>query len=69
MTRIEVGITHEVLIKGDKSWVRVAITDDYEFSDKLGRDLDAAVSDLSEMVNEQLIRVIEHTVETVGNYQ
>jgi hypothetical protein len=68
-TRIEIGITHEVSIKGDKSWIRLAISDDYDLNDKLGRDLDRAVSDLSEMVNEQLIRVIEHTVETVSNYQ
>jgi len=67
VTRIEIGITHEVSIKGDKSWVRLCISDDYEIDG--GKNLDRAVSDLSEMVNEQLIRVIEHTVETVGNYQ
>lgn len=69
MTRIEVGITHQVSIKGDQSWVKLSITEDVELSDKLGRDLDAAVSDLSEKVNTQLIKVIEQTVETVNNYQ
>lgn len=69
MTRIEIGITHEVVIKGDKSWVRLSIADDYELSDKLGRDLDKAVSDLSEKVNQQLIGIIEQTVDTVSNYQ
>lgn len=66
--KIEIGITHEVKINGDNSWIRLAITDDYDFSDKLGRDLDGAVSDLAEKVNQQLIKVIEKTVETVNNY-
>jgi protein-tyrosine phosphatase len=66
VTRIEIGITHEVSIKGDKSWVRLAITDDF---DPTVDDLDEAVSDLSAKVNQQLIKVIENTVETVSNYQ
>jgi hypothetical protein len=69
MTRLEIGITHEVKINGDKSWIKLSICDEYEFSDKLGRDLEEAVSDLSEKVNQQLIKVIEKTVETVENYQ
>lgn len=69
MTRIEIGITHEVKINGDKSWVKLSISDEFDFTDKLKRDLDDAVSALSEKVNQQLIKVIEHTVETVNNYQ
>lgn len=69
MTRLEIGITHEVKINGDKSWIKLSISDEYEFGDKLGRDLDQAVSDLSDKVNQQLIKVIENTVETVNNYQ
>jgi len=69
MTRLEIGITHEIKINGDKAWVRLSISDDYEFGDKFERDVDAAVSALSEKVNKQLIRVIEQTVETVNNYQ
>jgi hypothetical protein len=65
---VEIGITHEVKINGDKSWIKLSISDDYDFSDKLGRDLDKAVSDLSEKVNEQLITVIQQTVETVNKY-
>lgn len=67
-TRVEIGITHEVVINGDRSWVRLSIADDYEFSDKLGRDLDRAVSELSEKVNTKLIEVVENTVDTVENY-
>jgi len=67
--RIEIGITHEVTIKGDKSWVRLAITDDVEANDKLGRDVDAAIDALAEKVNTKLIEIIEQTVETVSNYQ
>lgn len=77
MTRVEVGITHEVVINGDKSWVRLAITDDYDIAPEdptaglvpnRVKDLDTAVADLSEKVNTHLIKVIEKTVETVSNY-
>jgi RNAse (barnase) inhibitor barstar len=69
VTRLEIGITHEVKINGDKSWIKLSISDEFEFGDKFDRDLDAAVSALSEKVNQQLIKVIEQTVETVNNYQ
>jgi len=65
--RIEIGITHEVTIKGDKSWVRLAISDDYEVQDN--KDIDKAIDSLAEKVNKKLIDVIEQTVETVSNYQ
>ena len=68
MTRIEIGITHEVKINGDKSWIKLSISDDYEIVDQ-DTDLDMFVSDLSAKVNTQLIKVIEQTVETVNNYQ
>lgn len=68
MTRIEIGITHEVKINGDKSWIKLSISNDYEITD-YEHDLDMFVSDLSEKVNVQLIKVIEQTVETVNNYQ
>ena len=64
MTRIEIGITHEVTIKGDKSWVRLAITNDVDPA-----DLDVEIDSLAEKVNKKLISVIEQTVETVENYQ
>jgi hypothetical protein len=75
--RVEIGVTHEVIINGDKSWIRLAITDDYDINPEdpsVGlipnrvKDLDEAVSDLSEKVNKQIIKVIEDTVETVNNY-
>jgi len=64
VTRIEIGITHEVTIKGDKSWVRLAITNDVDPA-----DLDVEIDSLAEKVNKKLISVIEQTVETVENYQ
>jgi hypothetical protein len=63
--RIEIGITHEVVIKGDKSWIRLAITEDLPE----GVDIEGAVDDLAEVVNAKLINVIEQTVETVTSYQ
>lgn len=77
MTRIEIGITHEVVINGDKSWIRLAIADDYDIAPDDPTAgvvknrvvaLDDAVSDLSGKVNEHLIKVIENTVTTVNKY-
>jgi DNA-binding protein YbaB len=65
VTRIEVGITHEVTIKGDKSWVRLAISDDVSE----GMDVNTHIDLLAEQVNKKLIEIIEQTVETVSNYQ
>jgi hypothetical protein len=62
--KIEVGITHEVVINGDKSWVRLSITDDVPE----GIDPDIHLAFVSKKVNEKLIEVIEQTVETVNNY-
>lgn len=75
--KIEIGITHEVVINGDKSWVRLAISDDYDIApndETAGiipnrvKTLDEAVSDLSSKVNDQLIKVIQNTVDTVNKY-
>ena len=65
MTRIEIGITHEVVINGDKSWIRLSIADDYE-PDVI--DMDIEIKHLSQKVNQQLIKVIEQTVEAVEAY-
>lgn len=70
MTRIEIGITHEVMINGDKSWIRLSIADDYDLGNvDPGARLDEAVTDLSKKVNEKVIAVIEQTVKTVEEYQ
>jgi hypothetical protein len=62
--RIEIGITHEVVINGDKSWVRLSIADDYEGD----ISTDEAIDVLAKKVNEKLINVIETTVKTVNDY-
>lgn len=69
MTRIEIGITHEVVINGDKSWIRLSIADDYEIERGQSKQLDDAVNELSKKVNEKVIAVIEQTVKTVEEYQ
>jgi hypothetical protein len=62
--KVEVGITHEVTINGDKSWVRLSIQDEAETD----TDLDVQLAFLSRKVNQELINIIEQTVETVNNY-
>jgi hypothetical protein len=69
MTRLEIGITHEVKINGDKVWVKLSVADDYDFSDKLGRDMDAAIDALAAKVNAKVIDVIVNTVETVEKFE
>lgn len=62
--KVEIGVTHEVVINGDKSWVRLAIED--EVPDSI--DPDAHIMFVARKVNTELIKVIEQTVETVNNY-
>jgi hypothetical protein len=62
--RIEIGITHEVVINGDKSWIRLCIAEDTPNT----TNIDQAVEALAEKVNTELIKVIEKTVETVSDY-
>lgn len=66
-TRIEIGITHEVMINGDKSWIRLAVSEDYDVDGPV--TVDQHIDILAEKVNKKLLNVIEQTVETVENYQ
>lgn len=66
MASVEIGITHEFVIEGEKCWVRLAITKQTESdSDKA---IQLAAEDLSEQVNKELIKVIEDTIEAKKNY-
>lgn len=64
--RIEIGVTHEIMINGDKAWVKLGITDDVEGA---SADIDVAIRQLSDKVNKKIIEVIENTVHTVENYE
>lgn len=64
MTRVEIGITHELKINGDKSWVKLGVVDDFPE----GVDLSGAIATMGEKVNEELIKVIQQTVDTVNKY-
>lgn len=59
--QIEVAITHEVYIDGDKTWVKLGIS--HEFPNEA--NIDSAVEVLSDKVNSKLIEVIAQTVQTV----
>ena len=59
--RITVGITHEVLIDGERSWIKYEINtgvDQHETVEK-------ARSRASQMLNDGVMRLIAETVETV----
>lgn len=77
MVRVEIGVTHQVTINGDNAWIKLSIADDYDIAPddptsgivtNRVKTVDEAVDALSKTVNEQIIKVIEQTVETVDNY-
>ena len=65
MKRIDVGVTHEIYINGDKSWVRFAMSEDIDDDS----DVDSSVDRLNGYVNSKIMSIIESTVKTVEEYQ
>lgn len=63
--KIEIGVTHEIQINGDKSWVKLGIIDDV---DPMG-SLDESIDALSEKVNQKIMDVIQKTVDTVNEFE
>lgn len=62
---IEIGVTHEVVINGDKAWIKLGIN-----SQVLANESDdAAISRVADLVNTKVIEVIEKTVATVTKYE
>lgn len=64
MKRIEIGVTHEVIINGDKSWVRLNIAEDLDAD----VSIDEAIDALAAKVNRKLLDVVEATVETINEF-
>lgn len=62
--QIEVGITHQIKIDGQPSWVKLGVTNEVSDNADLAEEIDV----LSDLVNEKLLTVIEQTVNTVTNY-
>ncbi len=58
---VEVGVTHEIVIDGEKSWVRYAVSSEVE----PGETLETARERVSEHVNQGVLAVIQETVESV----
>lgn len=62
---IEVGVTHEVLINGDKAWVKLGVSSHVLANE----NTDEAVERVADLVNKKVIEVIEKTVATVTEYE
>ena len=63
--RITVGVTHEVLIDGERSWIKYEIhTDVNEYE-----QLEDARARASRQLNDGVMRQIAETVETVRGVQ
>lgn len=63
-SNVEISITHELHINGDKAWVKLGVSREVESSETL----EEAIAKTSNLVNEQIIKVIEDTVDTVEKY-
>lgn len=59
--RITVGVTHEVLIDGERSWIKYEINTGVDPTETLERTRVRA----SKMLNDGVMRLIAETVETV----
>lgn len=65
MTRIEIGVTHEVVINHDKAWIRLSIADDIPAE----VDTDTAIENLMVKVNTRVLDVIQNTVATIEKFE
>jgi len=63
--RIELSITHQIVINGDNSWVKLGV-DSQVLKDE---NSDTAIERVTNLVNEKIIKIIEKTVETVNSYE
>jgi hypothetical protein len=57
----EVSVTHEIVIDGEKSWIKYGIS----YSPDHGEDPETARERASEHVNDGVLAVVRETVETV----
>ena len=64
MSNVEISITHELHINGDKAWVKLGVSREVES----GETIEDAIAATSTLVNEKIIQVIEETVDTVEKY-
>jgi hypothetical protein len=62
---VEIGVTHEVLIGREKSWIKMGITSKVQPDE----DADEAISRVSEIVNNKIMSIIEAAVQTVTDYE
>lgn len=62
---IEIGVTHEVVINGDKAWIKLGVN-----SQVLPKESDdEAIARVADLVNKKVIDVIEKTVAAVTQYE
>ena len=62
---IDVAVTHEVVINGTKSWVKLGVRSKVE----PGEDAHDAVTRVADVVNVEVIKVIESTANAVITYR
>lgn len=62
---IEIGVTHEVQINGDKAWIKLGVNSTVQPKETA----DEAIARVTDLVNTKVIEVIEKTVATVTEYE
>lgn len=63
--RIELSVTHQIVINGDNSWVKLGVDSQVRNDETT----DEAIERLIVLVNQKIINAIEKTVETVESYE
>jgi hypothetical protein len=63
--RIELSVTHQIVINGDNSWVKLGVDSEVQKDETT----DDAIERVTNLVNEKIIKAIEKTVETVNGYE
>lgn len=63
--RIEIAVTHEILIGREKAWIKYAV----QGTVRQEETPEAASLRLTEAVNSQIMRTIEEAVRTVEQYE
>ena len=63
--RVTVGITHEIIVNGDKSWVKL------EYSGKvdINETSEDTIQRVSSLVNTELLHIITNTVKLIEENQ
>lgn len=62
---VEFGVTHEVVINDSKAWIKLGVSTKVQENETA----DEAAQRAYEFVNQKIIEAVEHTAQTVEEYE